>query len=473
MAALEAQSRGRLRHVPAIFLQLAQNEFALVGAARFVQRGIRMLRALGHPAEQLWRQVVRLDACLRADDHQAFDQIAQFADVPRPGMAQQNVHRGVAEFARFLSVGGAELVQEMSRENGDVFLAVAQRRHEERNYIQAIKQILTKGAARDFLLEIFVSGGEDAHIHGEGLAGTYRLEALFFEDAQDLGLRAQAHVSDFVEEQRAAVGFLEFSYFVIRRAGEAAFHVAEQLGFNQLLGNRGAVDLHEQAFAAQAGGVQRASHKFLARAALAINQHAAVGRSGDGDLLAQRLHRHAFADDLVAKAQLGAQELIFFLQAALLDGIADENDDFIERQRLLDEIKSAELCSAHRGLDGAVPGNHDDGGRALRRAKPAERLQAIHAGEPDVEEDDLDITICGAREGFFGRSHRFDEITFVLQDGGKRFANAGLVVDHQKMRARGHQEASTSLRSAAAAAAGSATGSSIRKREPTGKLSST
>src|SRR5260370_26619806 len=37
-------SRGRLRHVPAIFLQLAQNEFALVGAARFVQRGIRMLR---------------------------------------------------------------------------------------------------------------------------------------------------------------------------------------------------------------------------------------------------------------------------------------------------------------------------------------------------------------------------------------------------------------------------------------------
>src|SRR5260370_14451809 len=160
----------------------------------------------------------------------------------------------------------------MSRENGDVFLAVAQRRHEERNYIQAIKQILTKGAARDFLLEVFGGGGEDASIHGEGLAGAYRLEALFFEDAQNFGLRAQAHVSDFVEEERAAVGFLEFSYFVIRRAGEAAFHVAEQLGFNQLLGNGGAADFHNKAFAPQAGRVQGASRKLLARAALAMVQ---------------------------------------------------------------------------------------------------------------------------------------------------------------------------------------------------------
>src|SRR5260370_17205185 len=105
----------------------------------------------------------------------------------------------------------------MSRENGDVFLAVAQRRHEERNYIQAIKQILTKGAARDFLLEIFVGGGEDANIHGEGLAGADWLEALFFEHAQDLGLRAQAHVSDFVQEQRPPAPFLEFSFFSLRR----------------------------------------------------------------------------------------------------------------------------------------------------------------------------------------------------------------------------------------------------------------
>src|SRR6266851_5132342 len=51
VAALEAQSRGRLRHVPAVFLQLAQNKFPLIGAACFVKRGIRVLRTLRHAAK--------------------------------------------------------------------------------------------------------------------------------------------------------------------------------------------------------------------------------------------------------------------------------------------------------------------------------------------------------------------------------------------------------------------------------------
>ena len=35
------------------------------------------------------------------------------------------------------------------------------------------------------------------------------LELVLLEHAQDLGLRAGAHVADLVEEQRAAVGLLE------------------------------------------------------------------------------------------------------------------------------------------------------------------------------------------------------------------------------------------------------------------------
>ena len=40
--------------------------------------------------------------------------------------------------------------------------------------------------------------------------------------------------------------------------------------------------------------------QFLAGAALAKNQHAAVGAGHQRHLLAQRFHRHAFADDAVA-----------------------------------------------------------------------------------------------------------------------------------------------------------------------------
>ncbi len=38
VGALEANGTGGLRHVPVIFLQFAEDEFALVGAAGFVQR---------------------------------------------------------------------------------------------------------------------------------------------------------------------------------------------------------------------------------------------------------------------------------------------------------------------------------------------------------------------------------------------------------------------------------------------------
>ena len=111
----------------------------------------------------------------------------------------------------------------------------------------------------------------------------------------------QRHVADFVQEQRAAIGLLQLADLVFQRAGEAALAMAEQLAFDQLFGNRRAVHFDEGLAGARAGGVNRVRDQFLAGAALAENQHAAVGGGHQRQLLAQRFHRHALADD----AQLG------------------------------------------------------------------------------------------------------------------------------------------------------------------------
>ena len=47
----------------------------------------------------------------------------------------------------------------------------------------------------------------------------------------------------------AVVRQLELARLVAIRAGEAALHVAEELGFEQRLGNAGAVDGHERPLA--------------------------------------------------------------------------------------------------------------------------------------------------------------------------------------------------------------------------------
>src|SRR5712672_139597 len=86
VTAFKAQRGGSLRHVPAIFLQLAQNKFTLIGAARFVQRGVWLLRTLRHAAKNLGRQMVWLDARLWANNNQALDQIAKLTNISGPGM---------------------------------------------------------------------------------------------------------------------------------------------------------------------------------------------------------------------------------------------------------------------------------------------------------------------------------------------------------------------------------------------------
>ena len=61
--------------------------------------------------------------------------------------------------------------------------------------------------------------------------------------------------------------------------------------------------------------MQRAGDELLARAALAVNENAAVCGSGEGDLLAESLHRDAFAKHPITMPEFLAKPAIFRLQA--------------------------------------------------------------------------------------------------------------------------------------------------------------
>src|SRR5205823_3197476 len=179
------------------------------------------------------------------------------------------------------------------------------------------------------------------------------------------------------------------------------------------------------------------------------------------------------ADDLVAMAQLVMQKEIFFFQAPLLNGVTHQHNDFLKRKRFLDEIESAKLGGAHRGLDGAVARDHDDGGRVRQRLNAAEGFEAVHAGQPDVEKRDFQIAKRAALQSLFGGSNGVHLIALVFENQRERLADAGFIVDDQNVGARRHKAALDPLWSATVADVKSATGSSMTKREPTGKLSST
>ena len=119
--------------------------------------------------------------------------------------------------------------------------ALAQRRQHNRKHENAVVEILAKSSLPDLLFQIAMRRDDDAHVHGKRLVAADALDFAFFQHAQQFRLHRERHVANFVEEQRAVMGLLEFSDVARGRAGERAFFVAEQLRFHQLGGNRGAI----------------------------------------------------------------------------------------------------------------------------------------------------------------------------------------------------------------------------------------
>src|SRR5690348_13408266 len=221
--------------------------------------------------------------------------------------------------------------------------------------------------------------------------------------------------------------------------------MTEKLRFNKFFRDGGTIHFNEGPLAAEAGGVQRVSHEFFAGAAFTVDEHAAVGGCCDGNLLAQRFHWHAVPDDLIAMAKLAAEQLVFVLKLPLLHGIAHQDHDLLERQRLLYKVESAKLRGTHGSLDRAVTRDHDDGWSARNRLKPAESFEPVNSGKPNVEKDDFEIAGGGSLQRFLRGRDNLDMVAFVFEDESQRFANPGFVVDYQHMRLGGHREVSASF----------------------------
>jgi hypothetical protein len=103
-------------------------------------------------------------------------------------------------------------------------------------------------------------------------------------------------VSDFIQKQGAAVRLFEPADAASFGTGEGAAFVAEQLAFEEVFGNSGAIDGEKRAVGTGAVLTEGAGDEFLARPGFAQDEDGEVGAGDSPDLLAQGLHGSAFAD---------------------------------------------------------------------------------------------------------------------------------------------------------------------------------
>ena len=110
-------------------------------------------------------------------------------------------------------------------------------------------------------------------------------------------MRRQGYVADFVQKEGAAVGVFKPALALAFRAGEGTADMAEELAFEDVFAQGGAVERHERLVLARAVDVESFGYKFFASTAFAQNQ----GRGRGGGQLAHfgddGVHRFGVADD--------------------------------------------------------------------------------------------------------------------------------------------------------------------------------
>ena len=124
----------------------------------------------------------------------------------------------------------------------------------QRNDVEAEIQILAERATLHLGQQVAVGGGEDAHVHAHRRRAAQPVDLAFLQGAQQLRLQADIHFADLVEQQRPAIRRLEFADTACDGAGERALLVAEQLGLQQVLGDRRTVQRDERRLRTGASG---------------------------------------------------------------------------------------------------------------------------------------------------------------------------------------------------------------------------
>ena len=197
--------------------------------------------------------------------------LAQVAGPGVGGQALQQVRRHLHGVGQTLL--GGQVGQQLLRQGGEVG-ALAQGGQLHRQAVEAVVQVVPEAPLLGRLQQLAMRGADEAKVHRHGVACAHGRHAAVLQHAQQAGLQGQRHIADFIQEQRAAVGLAQAAQAAfLAGTGEGASHMAEQFGFDEVLGDGRAVDGHEGPGAAWAAGVQGARKHFLAHARFALDEH--------------------------------------------------------------------------------------------------------------------------------------------------------------------------------------------------------
>jgi hypothetical protein len=140
-------------------------------------------------------------------------------------------------------------------------------------------------------------------IRFDGVRASDSIELPLLDHSQQRALKAQCHIANFVQKQRASVRSLKVAYPSPYTCGDTPLDT-EQFTFEQGFGYSGTVDGQKRFGFAWTVATDGARHQFFSRATLAANQHGRIGRSHFGNHVIYLTHPWALTDHVVADVNL-------------------------------------------------------------------------------------------------------------------------------------------------------------------------
>ncbi len=380
--------------------------------------------------------MVGIDDFIVGHDNAVFDGGAEFADVSGPRVGDEEVEGGIGEGFEGALVFIREFLEEGVGEEDDVLRALAEGGHFDGDDVEAVVEVFPEAALIDHFAEVAVGGGDEADVNFDGGVGADAFDGAFGEGAEEFDLGGGVDFTDFVKEEGAAIGLFEAADAFLRGAGEGAFFVAEEFGFEELGGERGAVDDDEFGCGAAGEVVDGVGDDFLAGAGFALDED---GGAGGGDLfdeVGDAFDFRGFADDAgeaAAAFYLLGELGVFGFEGAGAEGAFEEHFDFVEVEGFGDEVEGAAAHGFDGGIDGAVGGHHEDERGVGELGGGIDEIHAGVAAEAEVGEEEVDLFVFEDEEGLGVVGGEVD-VEIVFEGGAEAFAGGAFVVNDEESR---------------------------------------
>ena len=247
----------------------------------------------------------------------------------------------------------------MIGEQEQILFSLFQVRDTDRELIDTMVQVLTEISFLDRLPQVLVRSGYQTYVDGDLLIAPDRLHLALLQGTQKLDLHLIRQVPDLIQKYRTALGRHKRPSLVLDRPCKRTFHVAEELGSRQFLGDSAAIHGDKRSLATITLLVNPTGDVLLTGTASAGHQYRHIRRSHQTHMLIKLAGRLALPLDIKIRGRRNRDSRRSLLLHA--HKFLDLSQQLIRVQRLGNIIRRSQLHRLNRRLYLRITGHHDKG----------------------------------------------------------------------------------------------------------------